>query len=149
FRRKFDLCISVNDDFRARLGREFIPVDDALCAKVFRIARRVCDVVAVRQKNVTDSAGGLELSRQMAHKFWRIDEPVAGRVPHEVTVPAERFFGIESAVRNLIFDWYGKIVDDFRTLVLSGSADRACRAREQRPERAAAFLRRGGLTRTV
>src|SRR2546427_397139 len=77
---------TIEDDFGIRLGGKLGAVDDTLGREGPGIFSRIGDVILMREENLCQPTHGLESSHEIGQEFWRIDEPVAVGMLHEITV---------------------------------------------------------------
>ncbi len=82
-RSQFPGPFPIKDDFRAGLRRQFIAVNDAAAAEMFRITLGVGNIVAVGQENVVDAPQVFQSAHERHDELGRVDQPVAGGVPNE------------------------------------------------------------------
>src|SRR5438445_585670 len=102
-------------------------MDDPLRAEVLGVARRVADVVLVREEDVCDPAHPLERDHQLLHVPRRIDQPVAIRMANDIAVRAERLLRVKPVVADIVFNQHREAVSGstHHSLVGYQGADRA------------------------
>src|SRR3989441_4558184 len=121
-------CIkTINDPFGIGLGIRIRAMDDSLRAEVLGVARRIADVVLVREEDVRDPAHSLEGVNQLFHIPGRIDEPIAIKMADEIAVRAERLLRVEPVVEDIVFNHHGEAFSGgtHHSLIEYQSADRA------------------------
>src|SRR6266545_7865410 len=115
---------TVEDNFGIWLGSKFGAVDDALGHEVPGIFSRIGDVILMREENLCYPTHGLESPHEIGQEFWRIDEPVAVGMLHEITVATVRLGRIEAAVKHTVVEAEGKVRPHFVGIVAVHRTDR-------------------------
>src|SRR5207244_67331 len=82
---------AVQNDLSVALGRRVSAMDYPACTKMLGETGGVGHVILVGQKDVADTVHRRESPDQMRDEFWRIHQPVAIRMHHEIAVATKTF----------------------------------------------------------